>query len=196
MLDEVASRGLADRTIVVFMSDHGESLGDDPRLLETHGKVTYAPLVRVPIAFHIPGVAAGQRADLVSLVDLAPTILDLLGVTPAMPLDGTNLVPAVLDAPPALRARDRALAIHEQEQWSLVEWPYQLLVRPADNLIELYNLVDDPLQHRDLSMEQPEVVTRLKARYASFPVVVVDRTPAGRYARERQAQQRPSPARP
>src|SRR5690606_5592618 len=55
LFDELEKRNLADRTIIVFMSDHGESLGDDPRLLETHGKVTYAKLVRIPIAIRIPG---------------------------------------------------------------------------------------------------------------------------------------------
>jgi arylsulfatase A-like enzyme len=194
LLGELAARGLADKTIVVFMSDHGESLGEDPRLLLTHGKVCYAPLVRIPIAIRIPGVKGGQRTDLVSLVDLAPTLLDLLGIIPEhMPLDGTNLVPALLDAPAELRSAGRAIAIHEQEQWALVEWPYQLLVRPADNLIELYDLEKDPAQKQDLAASQADVVTRLKSRFATFPKLVVDRTPAGRSAREQLARQRPSP---
>jgi arylsulfatase A-like enzyme len=183
----------AEKTIVVFFSDHGESLGEDPRLLVTHGKVTYAPLVRIPIALRIPGVAPAQRTDLASLVDIAPTLLELLGIAPPMTLDGTSLVPALLDAPAALRPTNRALALHEQDQWSVVEWPYQLLVRPADDLVELYNLETDPAQKQDLSTKEPEVVTRLKTRFASFPNFVVDRTPAGRSAREQLARQRPSP---
>ena len=195
MLNELEARNLADKTIVVFLSDHGESLGEDPRLLLTHGKVTYVPLVRVPIALRVPGMAPGQRTDLVSLVDIAPTLFDLLGIIPPdMALDGTNLVPTLLDAPPALRPTGRALAIHEQDQWSVVEWPYQLLVRPADDLIELYDIEQDPQQKQDLSTKQPDVVTRLKSRFASFPNFVVDRTPAGRTAREQLARQRPTPA--
>ncbi len=194
LLGELTARGLTDKTIILFLSDHGESLGEDPRLLLTHGKVCYAPLVRIPIAMRIPGVKGGQRTDLVSLVDIAPTLLDLLGIIPErMPLDGTNLVPALLDAPPELRGAGRAIAIHEQEQWAIVEWPYQLLVRPADNLIELYDIEKDPQQKQDLATAQPDVVTRLKSRFASFPKLVVDRTPAGRSAREQLARQRPSP---
>jgi hypothetical protein len=186
---ELAKRGLADSTIILFASDHGESLGVDPRLLDTHGQVAYHTLVRVPLAFHIPGVAPGQRTDLVSLVDLAPTLLDLLGTPDAMqPLDGTDLVPAILDAPAALRPQQRAIAIHEELQWSLVEWPYQLLVRPADDIVELYDLDRDPLEHSDLSATHTDIVTRLRARYAEFPVVKVDRTPNGRTFREQQAQ--------
>ncbi len=189
MRAELARRGLTDSTIIVFASDHGEALGDDPRLMDTHGSVAYHALVRVPFAIHVPGVAGGVREDLVSLVDLAPTLLDLLGAPAAMqPLDGTDLVPAIFDAPAPLRPTKRAIAIHEELQHSVVEWPYQLLVRPTDNIVELYDLATDPQQHTDLAASQPEVVTRLRARYAETPVVTVDRTPNGRTFREHQAQ--------
>jgi len=190
--EELAKRGLADSTIILFASDHGEALGDDPRLLDTHGQVAYHKLVRVPIAFHVPGVAPGVRTDLVSLVDLAPTLLDLIGTPTAMqPLDGTDLVPALFDAPAALRPQHRAIAIHEELQWSVVEWPYQLLVRPADDIVELYDLDRDPLEHTDLGAAHADIVSRLRARYAEFPVVKVDRTPSGRTFREQQAQPPP-----
>ena len=177
-----------DRTIVVFASDHGEALGDDPRLLDTHGQVTYAPLVRIPLAIHVPGVAPGQRTDPVSLVDVAPTLLDLAGAPAIQPLDGVDLVPALLDAPTDLRIpRDRAIVSHEELQWSVVEWPYQLLVRPADNIVELYDLDRDPGEHDNLAAAHADVVTRLRTRYAEIPVVRVDRTPSGRTFREQQA---------
>ena len=195
LFDELTKRGLLDKTIIVFASDHGESLGEDPRLLETHGKVLYAPLVRIPIAFRIPGVAPGLRTEQVSLVDLAPTLLSLTGITPPdMKLDGLDLVPILLDAPAALRPTSRALALHEELQWSVVEWPYQLLVRPSDNLVELYDLEKDPAQRSDLATKLPDVVTRLKGRYVAFPHVLVDRTPNGRSERERLARLRPNRA--
>src|SRR5262249_60445478 len=99
-LDELAARGFADRTIVWFVSDHGEALEGDPRMPDTHGNVAYTPLVRVPLAVRIPGVAPAVRADPVTLVDLAPTMLALAGDPRAMsPLDGIDLVPAILDGP-------------------------------------------------------------------------------------------------
>ncbi len=189
VLASLSKRGLTDSTIIVFLSDHGEALGSDPRLMDTHGSVAYHTLVRVPFAIHIPGVPSGVRQDLVSLVDLAPTLLDLLGAPTAMqPLDGTDLVPAIFDAPAALRPTGRAIAINEELQWSIVEWPYQLLVRAADNITELYDIASDPLEHADLSTTQPALVTRLRQRYSEFPVVNVDRTPNGRTFREQQAQ--------
>ncbi len=190
VLDELAARGLADKTIIVFASDHGESLGDDHRLPATHGQLAYAPLVRIPIAFQVPGIAPGVRTDLVTLLDIAPTVLQLLGVPSAIaPLDGHDLVPALLDGPAELRpAANRALVIHEELQRSVVEWPYQLVMRPADDLVELYDLSTDPRAMRDLAAAQPAITARLRARYAEMPAVRVDRTAAGRSWREQQAQ--------
>jgi len=197
-LDELAAQGLLDHTIIVFASDHGESLGDDPRLPNTHGQVTYAPLVRIPIAFKVPGLAPGVRTDLVSIIDLAPTVLGLLGVPDAIaPLDGYDLVPALLDGPPGLRPpANRALVIHEEKQWSVVEWPYQLVMRPADDLVELYDLAADPAATRDLAPSQPELTKRLRARYAEAPEVRIDRTASGRAWREQQARPPPRRAHP
>ena len=90
------------------------------------------------------------------------------------------------------RSDKRAVAIHEELQWSVVEWPHQLLVRPADNVVELYDLDADPTEHADLVAKLPEVVMRLRSRYAEFPLVKVDRTPSGRTYREQQAQPPPS----
>jgi arylsulfatase A-like enzyme len=186
---ELQGRGLAERTLIVFASDHGESLGEDPRLGDTHGKVAYASLVRIPLAIHIPGLAGGTRTDAVTLVDLAPTLLALLDAPTAIqPLDGLDLIPSLLDAPLALRPRGRAIVSQEQEQWSVVEWPYQLLVRPAEDLVELYDLEQDPAQRTDLAAQHADVVSRLRARYAQVPALRLDRTPAGRRWRERQAQ--------
>ena len=128
----------------------------------------------------------GQRTDLISLVDVAPTLLDLIGSTAMSPLDGVDLVPAILDE--QRPQSTRAIAIHEEQQWSVVEWPLQLLVKPADNIVELYDLEKDPLEHTDLAASRPADVTRLRARYSETPVVNVDRTPTGRTWREQQAQ--------
>jgi hypothetical protein len=78
--------------------------------------------------------------------------------------------------------------IHEELQWSVVEWPYQLIVQPADGVTELYDLAADATQTHDLSEAQPDVVARLRARYAAHPQVSVDRSSAGRRWREQQAQ--------
>lgn len=68
-----------DRTIIVFTSDHGEMLGDHGIYLK--GPYFYDPAVRVPLIVSCPGYPKAQRSSaLVELVDLAPTLLDLVGI--------------------------------------------------------------------------------------------------------------------
>jgi arylsulfatase A-like enzyme len=92
LLDEIESRGLTDKTLVIFSSDHGESLGDS---MEVNAKATkhkpywghsHVTLVEetlhVPLMMSGPGIPAGvqDQESVVELVDLAPTITDYLGI--------------------------------------------------------------------------------------------------------------------
>jgi arylsulfatase A-like enzyme len=195
LLGELETRGLAGSTIVVLYSDHGESLGEDPRLPDNHGLVVYSALTRVPIALRIPGVAPRAELEPAALVDLAPTLLGLIGKTDAIaPLDGVDLLPNLLGAPEPLRRHDRALVMNEQDQWGVVMWPWKLMVRPKENLTELYDLAADPGETIDLAADEPELVRELRSRYGEFPTVPLDRTRAGRKWREAQARPPTAPA--
>jgi uncharacterized sulfatase len=85
ILDQLAADGLADSTIVVFWGDHGEGIPHGKRELNEHG-LRVPLVVRVPTRFHatatLPGGGppAGATANLVSLLDLGPTMLDLAGL--------------------------------------------------------------------------------------------------------------------
>lgn len=195
LLGELEARGLAASTIVVLFSDHGESLGEDPRLPDNHGLVVYAALTRVPIALRIPGVAPRRELEPAALIDLAPTLLRLIGKGDAIaPLDGVDLLPNLLGAPEPLRQHDRALVMNEQDQWGVVVWPWKLMVRPKENLTELYDLAADPGETIDLAADEPELVRDLRSRYGEFPTVPLDRTRAGRKWREAQARPPTAPA--
>ena len=89
-LDETGQR---ENTVIIFTSDHGESLGDHGLLLK--GCRFYEGLVRVPLIFNCPGtVASGtQSKALVELLDMSATILDLAGVTIPDYLQGRSLTP-------------------------------------------------------------------------------------------------------
>jgi hypothetical protein len=87
-LDEL---GLRDNTIVVLVADHGEGLGDHG--LTLHGPNVFEEDVRVPLAFAIPNQPGGIIEEPVGTIDVAPTLVDLLG-GPAEPQDrGRSLVP-------------------------------------------------------------------------------------------------------
>jgi arylsulfatase A-like enzyme len=91
LVGELERRELLERTVVVFLSDHGEELYDH----EAWGHcrdLAYETLLATPLVLWVPGLPAGERTSLVSNLDLAPTLLDLLGV-PVGPgeLDGRSL---------------------------------------------------------------------------------------------------------
>ena len=93
MLRAVDQSGQMDNTIVIFMSDHGEMLGDHGLYLK--GPHFYDEAVRVPLILSWPGrFRAGLRADaLVELVDLAPTLLEAAGVDVPASMQARSLVP-------------------------------------------------------------------------------------------------------
>ena len=103
VLDALDALGLADDTVVVFLGDNGYMLGEHGRF-EKH--CFYEPAVRVPLLVRWKGhLPAGRRVDgMVELVDLFPTVLDLLGVAAPGP-HGRSLVPLLKGEPGATGPR-------------------------------------------------------------------------------------------
>jgi len=95
LLDGLRSRGILDRSVLVFTADHGESFGEDG-LYCAHGESLDESLLRVPLLLRAPGIDPGVRRDAVRLIDVAPTALALLGV-PASDLRGRSLLDDVGD---------------------------------------------------------------------------------------------------
>jgi arylsulfatase A-like enzyme len=86
--------GIADDTIVVLTSDHGEEFSEHGCIW--HGEQLYDEVTRVPLMIQGPGVAAGKRVpEPVGLVDVMPTILGLVGVAEPPKLMGVDLAPAL-----------------------------------------------------------------------------------------------------
>ena len=89
------------------------------------------------------------------------------------------------DTPPEIAERRRPIALNETDQFGVVVWPEKLMVRRAENLIELYDLEEDFAERNDLSKARPERVRELLEIYSAMPSVEIDRTRKGRRARER-----------
>ncbi len=90
VIEAQRARGRLDKTIVVIVADHGESLGDNGEML--HGGGYFDGVVRVPLVIRVPGLAPGRTDQLVSQVDLMPTLLELVGAVLPAEADGVSLI--------------------------------------------------------------------------------------------------------
>ncbi len=95
VFDKLSEHGLWENTLVVVTSDHGESLGGHGLYFE-HGTTVYEDNARVPLVFHHPRLPSGLVVEPpVSLVDLAPTLLDLLGLPRPPQMEGSSFAASV-----------------------------------------------------------------------------------------------------
>jgi arylsulfatase len=113
MLADLDRRGELERTIILFTSDHGDYNGDHGYIRK--GSTLYDSLLKVPMLVRLPdGACAGRRIEaLTQHEDLAPTILDLLGLPAMEDAQGVSIAPAVL----AGQGFPRARAFHEYRGW-------------------------------------------------------------------------------
>lgn len=102
LLDGIEALGLKDKTIVVFVSDHGEGLGEGG--FWVHSVFLWESLLRVPLALRIPGVPPRTVDDVVSLVDLVPTLVPYIDPKASTACyHGEDLLGHLLDHRPARR---------------------------------------------------------------------------------------------
>jgi choline-sulfatase len=154
-----------DRTVVVLASDHGEHLGQHAMYQKME---LYEPAVRVPLIAAGPGITRG-RVDpgLCSLIDLAPTLLELAGAEPLNDFDGRSLVPAWhggMSEPdrvlPMQYVGNQAPCEPSGQRRGVVTDRWKYVEEPGGTGVELYDLANDPLEMSNLADEPQGQVTR------------------------------------
>jgi arylsulfatase A-like enzyme len=164
--------GRWDRTTLVLTSDHGEEFWEHGGF--EHGHTLYDELVRVPLLVRTPAPAAGgvEVDRLVRTIDIPPTLLELSGLEAPASFEGRSLAPLLAgeSAGPVLPAFSQStLYGAEKMAWRTDRWC--LIVDQAKQgaeAVELYDVVADPGQTRDLSRERPEVRDELSRALARF----------------------------
>ncbi len=174
LMARLGDLGLADDTLVVLTSDHGETLDETNncwRGQEVHfGHVGLTePNVHVPLILRKPGlVPQGKTVDaLVHHVDITPTILDLLGIEPPARIDGQTLLPLMRGEKESVRDAvllvEHGLQIRKAvrtKEWKLI-WREEMVT--GDPQAWLYNLKDDPEEELTLADFAPGKVRELRA---------------------------------
>lgn len=166
-LKELELLGLADNTLVILLSDHGEEFQEHGRFMH---ETVYEEVLRVPLVMRLP--ASMGRDDLrgtrisrdAGLVDVLPTTLDLLSIPIPSHIQGRSLLEesnAEGDAVVSHWPRARLYSVRKGS-WKLVREEGQ------SDRTELYNLASDPGERHDLAAEEPERCEELLAELRRF----------------------------
>jgi arylsulfatase A-like enzyme len=163
------ARGLLDNTIVVINSDHGETLYDHDCYFDHHG--LYDPTLHVPLIIRYPQkLPMGKRVAGYNLhQDLVPTLLELADIDAGIQFDGRSLLPMVRGE--IVPQRDEFYITEctwmRKHGWRTPQWKLIMALEPdfhGKPPVELYNLLNDPLEYNNLAESEPGVVEFLKAR--------------------------------
>lgn len=176
LIAELKARGRWDRTLFVVVADHGEELGEHGGWLHDHS--VYEELVRVPMIVRFPDDAhAGERIDeVVSLVDVLPTILGAVGLGELSDgARGRDLLPAIEgERTPDDVVRVATLRLNRKKYyrpWKQVRGDENVALRRGDlkgiwnvesDAVEIYDLAVDPGETRDLAAARPELVVEMR----------------------------------
>ena len=163
LVAELRRLGIYDRAIVILLSDHGEGLGDHGEM--EHGVLLYREAIQVPLLLKLPG---GERAgtsvaDPVSLVDVAPTLAELLDLPRTDAWPGRSLLAGAGEegGERAIYAETFYARLHFgwSELASIVQGDRHLIEGPDP---ELYDLLNDPAERHNLRATQRRAFAELR----------------------------------
>ncbi len=175
VLDKLRELKLNEDTMVVYMADHGYSLGQHGRFEKHCG---YDPALRVPLMMRYPGrVRRGVVRDFTESIDVPATICDVMGLDPLPVQHGRSLREYLEGRKPAVR-RDHIFSQYlENEEAFIRTGRYKLIFcsgkrRRTDGYltenptpgryIRLYDLKNDPGEFTDIAAKEPELVARME----------------------------------
>jgi len=174
LLAALAKRGLEDDTLVIVTADHGEEFFSRGWL--GHTRTLYEEVIHVPLVIRVPGGGGRGRAvgAPVSLVSLAPTILDYLGIdAPDAGFQGPSLRPLIdgsrdVDLPPVrsevrfiVLGPDSPLAEKAAFKQAVIDGRYKLIKDFREQTYELYDLERDPGERENLASSRPDLLQKM-----------------------------------
>jgi len=143
------------RTLIVIAGDHGFNVGEHGQVAGQHNLYRESLWVPLIVAGPHPRLPVGRHDDLAALVDIAPTLADLLGIREANPWQGHSLLASSGRGLVTFGFRESRVA--DTGSWSAVR-------DPRDGAARLYRSGDDWLQRRDLARAEPALARALLER--------------------------------
>ena len=156
--------GFLDNAVVIITADHGEEFGEHGGVL--HGGKLYEELLHVPLIVFGTGVERGVvDPRLVSLVDIAPTILSAAGLPIPERMEGRDLLG---DLPPPAWPEQRIFAQYGSQLYCVRTPRWKLIYRPGSEREQLFDLRHDPSERRNLVQKDPKMAAKLLAEIEAW----------------------------
>jgi arylsulfatase A-like enzyme len=180
LLAHLRARGLWDRTVVVVTGDHGQAFYEHG--FAAHASALFDEVMRVPLVIRAPDLGPGLDGRPAQHVDVAPSVLDLLGLPPHPAFQGQSLLPAGFDENRSLYLVAQTAMAH---QYAIVRGGHKLIYDERTRQYHLYDVRADPGETRNLAATRPDLAGALADRlYAWREAQVEYYADPGRQARE------------
>lgn len=162
LFKELKKTGRDQKTIVVVFADHGENLGEHGDAGGHHGVSLFDEVVHIPLLMAVPGVEPAEVHDEVSIVDIAPTLLDLVGASPLPRPDGRSLAGHFFGHPPPKAPVLSEFYDFGHRLRAVTFEGHKLIEDSYHGVRLLFDLRADPREQRDLYAQRPEVAAELQ----------------------------------
>lgn len=164
ILDAIESNGLAESTVVCFLSDHGEAWEEHPGV-RRHARSLFREELQVPFFLRVPGIEPRRVGRMVRMVDVMPTLLELFGIEPGPDrMEGVSLVPLLLgrevEIPPLVAKIELHPDQHHRRAIADDRW---ILIETQAGTWLLFDRREDPGETRDVAAEHPDLVAEMRA---------------------------------
>ncbi len=166
LLDYAKKQPWWGKTAVIVSADHGEAFGEHKA--RRHAFAVWDVLTQVPLFFHVPGAKPRRIETPRGHIDMAPTVIDLMGLPPTKEFVGKSLVPELYGAvEPETRPvlLDLPVDSNNPERRAMIHGDYKLMVYGRDYRFDLFNLKEDPGELKDLDKVEKEKFEEMKALY-------------------------------
>ncbi len=167
LLNELKRLKLDQNTVILIFADHGEQFFDRENSFG-HGKTLAPEEIRVPLILHIPGKKPEQRKDLVSLVDIYPTVANLMGIKPAARGDGINLLEPANSKQRFNRPIFYEVTYGKEARWGAQTHEFKLVLDKQKGTESFYDLRKDPEERNDLGKTESRSLKQMKQLLASY----------------------------
>lgn len=170
IVEKLKAENLYEDTVIVITSDHGE--GFDEHGYYFHGQTLYNEILKVPLIIRVPGWHSRRVKGPVSLIDVAPTLLELLDISVPSIFEGQSLVAAMLGRS-GVPDRPIFSELLPYTNWkehheAIIEGDEKFIMDLSNGVEEYYDLASDPGEQTNLRDTKKERANELKAKLNAF----------------------------